>query len=207
MTDTVARIISWLLHPLFMCVYAALIYYFMMPQVMAFSNQGQWVVIALLLLTTVLLPAASVFVLVRMGRVRSLQMEEQQQRNWPLLQTTLIYGMCYYMMKDKNIPVFIVLFVLGALLNMIIALICNQRWKISLHSIGAAGLAGGIAALFLRSGDGPVWIAALLFVLAGAVGTARLQLRAHSPVQVAVGLVAGFVVQFGVVFFLWKDGF
>lgn len=205
MADLAARALSWLFHPLFMCVYAALIYYFMLPQVLAFSNQGQWVVIALLLLTTVLLPAASVFVLVRMGRVRSMQMEEQQQRNWPLLQAALIYGMCYYMMKDKNIPSFIVLFVMGALLNMILALLVNLRWKISLHSIGAAGLAGGIAALFLRSGDGPVWLAALLFVLAGAVGTARLQLRAHSPAQVAAGLIAGFVLQFGLVFLLWTE--
>lgn len=184
-----------------MCVYAALIYYFMLPQVSEFANEERLPVLLLLALTTVLLPAASVLILVRLGRIKSMHIEEQHQRNWPLLQVSFIYALCYFMMKDKNIPHFIILFVFGALINMIVSLLVNLRWKISLHSIGTAGLAGGITALFLRAEDGSVWLAALLLVLAGAIGSARLQLRAHTPAQVVVGLLTGFVVQFSLIFF------
>ncbi|MGL5891104.1 MAG: hypothetical protein ACRC3B_14540 [Bacteroidia bacterium] len=203
----ISHFLSWLLHPLFMCVYAALIYYFMLPQVSEFANDSRMPVLLLLALTTVLLPAASVFILVRLGRVKSMQIEEQHQRNWPLLQVSFIYALCYFMMKDKNIPHFIVLFVFGALINMIISLLVNLRWKISLHSIGTSGLAGGITALFLRADDGSAWLVALLFVLAGAIGSARLQLRAHTPAQVAVGLLTGFAVQFLLIFFFLREAF
>lgn len=188
-----------------MCVYAALVYYFLLPGVAQFDNESRTKILLLLLTTTVALPAASVFTLVRMGFVNNMQIEEQHKRNWPLLQTAIIYLMCFFIMKDKQIPHFIVLFVLGAMISMVLALLVNLKWKISLHAIGMGGCCGGILALFMRLHEGPVWLLALLFVLAGALGTARLHLRAHTPAQVYAGFALGFFVQWGLLFFLLQQ--
>jgi hypothetical protein len=188
-----------------MTTYAALAYYFLFPAIAQLNEVSRNYVLLLIGLCTAALPALSVAVLVRMGNIDSLHIEERKQRNWPLLQTVFIYFVVFYLLKDKPVPAFIVFFLLGAIAAMIVALLINLRWKISLHGIGAGGLCGGLSVLYMRTGEGPLWILMLFFILAGALGSARLQLRAHQPAEVAAGLIGGFLIQF-LILFLWMPG-
>jgi hypothetical protein len=179
-----------------MTTYATLAYYFLIPSVAQFNEVSRNYVLLLIVVCTAVLPALSVVALVRLGNIDSLHIEERKQRNWPLLQTVFIYFIVFYLLKDKPVPSFIVYFLLGAIAAMLIALLINLKWKISLHGIGAGGLCGGLSVLYMQTGEGSIWILALSFILAGALGSARLQLRAHQPAEVAVGLISGFFIQF-----------
>jgi membrane-associated phospholipid phosphatase len=52
----------------------------------------------------------------------------------------------------------------------------------------------------MQEGD-PLWLTTW-FILAGVLGTARLLVNAHTPLQILAGFVLGFAVEFGLAFFL-----
>jgi membrane-associated phospholipid phosphatase len=124
-------------------------------------------------------------------------MEEQRERNWPLLQTAIVYGVAFYVLVQvKRIPPVIPLFILGATSAMVIAMLINLKWKISLHMIGIGGLCGGITCMYVLLHEGnPIWLA-LLYLCAGALGSARLLLLAHNSLQILSGFVLGFAIEF-----------
>lgn len=133
----------------------------------------------------------------RMGKVSTVFIEEKRERSWPLLMAAAIYLFTYYfILNHPRVPMFISVFVLGAAGAMILALVINLKWKISLHMIGMGGLCGALTAVyyFMQEGD-PVWLCSW-FILAGLLGTARLILNAHTPLQILVGFVLGFTVEF-----------
>ncbi len=181
-----------------MVTYAAAIYLFLLPSDFAPIAPGlPWKILGLLFISTVLMPLTFVYMMLRMGRIDNMQMERQQERNWPLLTTAMIYAGGYYALYSRAVPVFIQLFLLGAVIGMLASLLVNLKWKISLHMIGIGGLCGGLTAALMGGIDGSPWLIAGCFIAAGMLGTARLYLRAHSPAQVLAGFVVGFAVEFG----------
>jgi len=180
-----------------MPTFATLAYFYLFPSVTQIANFDiVWRLLFVVVIATVILPLLSVFIMLRFGKISSLYMDDRRERNWPLLQSAIIYAAAFYVLKDKA-PVFIPLFILGAISAMVIAMLINLRWKISLHMIGMGGLCGGFAALFLIAQEGnPLYLAAA-FLLAGMLGTARLLLNAHTPMQILAGFLLGFVLELG----------
>lgn len=72
-----------------------------------------------------------------------------------------------------------------------VALVITLYWKISIHTACAAGT---LAILILEFGA-PMWA---LLPLVAAIAWARVVLRDHTPAQVTVGAVVGFVVASGI---------
>lgn len=124
-------------------------------------------------------------------------MEEQRERNWPLLQTAIVYGVAFYVLvQAKRIPPVIPVFILGATSAMVVAMLINLKWKISLHMIGIGGLCGAITSMYIMLQEGnPIWLA-LIFLCAGVLGSARLMLLAHNSLQILSGFILGFVIEF-----------
>jgi hypothetical protein len=190
-------IISVIFHPMMMVTFAGIIYFFFIPSDFDFPDPSIPLrILGMIITSTILLPVVSVLLMVRMGKVQSVEMEQQRERNWPLLQSAIIYLVAYYVLHSRVVPVFIQLFILGAIIGILVSLVINLRWKISLHMIGIGGLCGGISiVMMLQSGASPL-ILAFCFMIAGLLGTARLYLNAHTPAQIFAGFVTGFAVQF-----------
>lgn len=192
-----ANFLSAVFHPMMMVTIAAIIYFYLIPSDFTFSDPGiPPKIIGMLFVSTVIIPVLSMLLMLRFGRIKSLQMERQEERNWPLLQAVIIYLAAYYVMHSRVVPIFIQLFLLGAIMGILISLVVNLKWKISLHMIGIGGLCGGIAAgMILQQGGSPL-ILSICFLTAGMLGSARLYLQAHSPAQIFTGFATGFTVQF-----------
>ena len=174
----------------------ALCYFLLFPSVASLMNPVQmWLIIGVVVASTLALPLLSVLIMLRFGKISTIYMEDKRERNWPLLQTAIVYAAAFYVLKD--IPVFIPIFILGAIASMVIAMVINLKWKISLHMIGIGGFCGGLAALFILTQEGsPVYLA-FAFILAGVLGTARLLLEAHTSMQILAGFMLGFTVELG----------
>jgi hypothetical protein len=191
-----------MLHPLLMVTYGSLIYFFILPsEFQAFDNSVYYKILGLIFISTFVFPVFSGLVMKRFGYVSDMQMEKRKERNWPLLQTAVIYFVIYYIIHSKAIPAFIQLFLLGSIIGILFALVVNLRWKISLHMIGAGGLCGAISAIMLTLGIGSPLIPALCFTATGMLGTARLYLNCHTPAQILAGFLGGFGIEFGIIYF------
>jgi hypothetical protein len=188
-----------------MTSYAAVIYFYFLPTPFDYSETPIPLLTIFLLLTgTVFFPGISVLLMRRAsGITTNLQMEDPRERNWPLLQTSIVYAICYWFMRNPSIPEFIKLFLLGATCSLVLILIINLRWKISMHTAGIGGLCGGITTYMFLSGNVSLSLLSLVFLLAGITGTARLLLNAHTPAQVYAGFFLGFVIEFGILIVLF----
>lgn len=180
-----------------MATYATAIYVFVLPSPYVYSDTRiPYFLVGLVATGTFMLPAFFSLLMLRMGKINSLQMETIGERNWPLVFTTAIYFVILYVLHTRAIPTFIQIFVLGSTASMIVALVVNLKWKISLHMIGAGGLCGGIAANMYVTGDGPMKVLALVVIVSGAIASARHYLGSHSFGQLFVGYLSGFAIMF-----------
>ncbi|HET6993119.1 MAG TPA: PAP2 family protein [Bacteroidia bacterium] len=193
--------VSVIFHPMMMVTFSSLIYLFLIPSDFGFPDSSIPLrIIGMVITSTVLLPIVCILLMLRYGKIESVEMESQKERNWPLLLSAIIYLAPYYVLHSRIVPVFIQLFILGAIMGILIALVVNLKWKISLHMIGIGGLCGGISvAMMLQDGASP-FILSACFIIAGLLGTARLYLQAHSPMQIFAGFATGFLVQFLLLF-------
>lgn len=186
-----------------MATYATALFLFVLPSDLVPPDPSIPVKIIFLIgIGTFIFPAVFVFTLVKSRRITNLKMENANERNWPLLVTSVIYGSCYYALQRSAIPGFIILFLLGATCTMVLTLLINLRWKISLHMTGIGGLCGGLSALMLLGESMSIPILSGAFLVAGLVGTVRLYLRAHNEAQVGAGFLLGFAAEFFLLFLL-----
>jgi membrane-associated phospholipid phosphatase len=120
--------------------------------------------------------------------------------------------------NNSQIPVAFTTFVLGSTIALFIAFFLNIFSKISAHAVGMGGLIGMVTILmllydyhsfafeipFVGSMEMSLnTLLMLIILLAGIVGSSRLLLKAHEPVQIYSGYIVGFSAQFFALFALF----
>jgi hypothetical protein len=196
-----ARIISILFQPLLMPVYAVTLLlnaetwltYTVFPQL-------RYALYLIVTMTTFVLPAMTVIMFLKRNVIRSLEMQERKERNWPYITTLLFYAAGWFLLNKLPLPRVFGNVMLGSSVAILFAFMINLRWKISIHMIGLGGLAGmffAIATLFNFNLTAPM---IAIIAAAGITASSRLILQAHSPAQVYFGFVFGFAVEWAFVY-------
>ncbi len=192
-----AKIISSVLHPLLMPVIGLLILF----NTNSYINHTvplelKKVVMLMVMLCTFIVPLLITLILVQRKIISSLEMENAKERIIPYTFTIIFYIFTLYNLKRAHLPPIIFDFIIGATLSVILAFIINLKWKISAHMIGIGGLIGALLAVsfILKIYMTPYIILAL--IAAGFIGSARLILKVHTPLQVYLGLLLGVTCQF-----------
>ena len=212
MLRLLAHILSFAFHPLLMPTYMLILLLLVNPYL--FSVRSIWdqtPLILLVFLSTFALPAFGVLLMKFLGMVRSLHLRSRQERIGPYILTGIFYLWVFINFKnDGRIPREFTAFMLGATIALFLAFFLNNFVKISAHAAGMGGLlAMVVITLMLFDYDsfaletalfGTFRIsmsALLMFVIlcCGAVGSARLYLRAHELPEVVGGYLIGFFSQ------------
>lgn len=201
MNKQLATAFSYVFHPLMMSTYLFSIIVWLSPYnvlPVGFSTTGSAVLIALVWITTFLIPALSLFVLKMSGNITSLTLKNREERITPIIYTTVMYGVTTYLfgVKVELGPLISVLLGISTLLIGLTGLI-TLFWKISIHTLALGGLIGMLMAINQNTSIPNITVMLfVLFVLSGVVASARLKLNAHSPIQVYSGFVLGVFVSF-----------
>ncbi|MCR9287905.1 MAG: hypothetical protein NXI23_11010 [Bacteroidetes bacterium] len=183
------------------------------------SIRAQTLLILLIFLSTFLLPAISVSMMKALGMVESFELKDKQERIGPYIITGIFYMWIFINFKNNSqIPVAFTTFVLGSTIALFIAFFLNIFSKISAHAVGMGGLIGMVTILmllydyhsfafeipFVGSMEMSLnTLLMLIILLAGIVGSSRLLLKAHEPVQIYSGYIVGFSAQFFALFALF----
>ncbi|WGK65615.1 hypothetical protein [Croceiramulus getboli] len=188
------KLLSYLFHPIFMPVFGSLLYFGLSPR---YIPRGlMYAKLFGIAIMTILVPILFFLLFKNLKIVSSIFLEEVSQRKIPLLaQITLLLFILRTVLEGYEFPELHYFFV-GILFSSVLALILVLiRIKASLHSAGISGVLTFITALSIHFNENIIVLLALLVLLTGALITARLFLKAHTPAEIVWGLVVGVAPQ------------
>lgn len=209
-----AQGISIVLHPLLVPTYMLILLLVVNPflfGINSISERNGRLTLLMVFLYTFFVPMVSVLVMRFLGMMKSLEMADRTERIGPFLVTGVLYLWIFYnFWNSPIIPTAYTAFMLGVVIALFAAFFVNLFSKISLHAVGMGGLVAMVAITMLLFSGSSFTLAlggwgtysvsvTLLFIvvvfLAGLVGTCRLFLRAHEPLDLYGGYLVGFTAQ------------
>lgn len=144
-------------------------------------------------ISTILMPSLLIHLYRRVQGWTSKELGRKERRIVPYLISILCYFGCFFLMEYRNTPRVISIILVAALVIQMVCALINVWWKISTHTAGIGGLAGGLVVYSIAFSFNPIWWLAFVILLAGMVGTARMILRQHTLAQVVTGFLVGVV--------------
>ena len=221
MPRLLAQVISFIFHPLLIVTYMLVLLLLVNPYLFGVSSIGDRASKLLILqvfLSTFFIPVVAVAMLLFTGMIQSFEMKSRQERIGPYIITGIFYlWMFRNFLDNPSIPTAFTCFLLGATIGLFFAFFVNIFSRISAHAVGVGGLLGMVViTMLLFSYDtftilsprgtlevGMSTILLLAILIAGLVGTARLALQAHEPMDLYGGYLVGFASQFMALRFLF----
>lgn len=211
MSRAFARFLSFVAHPLLVLSYVLLLQMALDPcsfGARQMSDPQSVVLLMSVFVCTVVLPGFAVALMKPLGLIKSLEMEDKQDRIGPYIVSGVFYlWLVKNLLSDGQTPQLYVIFALGATIGLFLAFLINIFSKISAHAVGMGGLVAMLLFLVVDWNDAGIvvplpggglqistFVVLILgIVLAGLVGTARLALKAHEPADIYRGYAVGFV--------------
>lgn len=192
---------SYLFHPLFVSVYAALFYFFVTKDF--FYPYEIFLILFQIAILTVFLPISMYFLLKSLGLARSsIMLHEKKERRLPLA----FQAMFYLVLIEHSFSTVVVpelyYFFLGALISTLLTLVLIVlHFKASIHMIAITGMTLFIMAISIHYGIPFVSLVAFFIVMTGVVASSRLHMQAHTMRELLVGIIVGALPQIALWYF------
>lgn len=193
----IAKIISYIFHPLFIPTYIFAWLVLRFPfEFAGITPTGLMLRKISVFWITAFFPAFSVFLLWRLKFINSIFLKTQKERIIPYIISMIFYWWMWYLSRNfSDQPAALKFFFLGIFYATIPSLILNNFFKISMHAIGvAAALTFVILTCFYYQ----LYLGAdiaLITLLTGIVCTSRFIVSDHTNLDVYSGLIVGALCQ------------
>ncbi len=187
MSQKFARVVSNILNPFLVCFITIVL--MVAHTADSFSGAAKWTAIALVF--SVVPVFIFMFVQVKRKKMESMFPEGQGQRRVIYALASAFSAVGYVMMLRFGAPHLLAVSFLAGLLSVIIFMLINLYWKISVHT---AFLSASVVVLTVVLGGQAAWV----FVLLPLVGWSRLTLKMHTLAQVIAGAMLGAVIISGI---------
>ncbi len=202
MNHKIANILSAIFHPVFLPTYTILILFALKSYLSAILPvKLKFIILGIIVLITILIPLFFTYLFLLKGIIQTEKMENKHERILPYLISCVFFYLCYHILRQLPIPQTYEMFMLGATFIILISFIINFFWLISIHMAAIGGITGLLAGLYYQQGIDTLCLLSVFILLSGLLGTARLSLNAHKPVQVYTGFMAGFSIMFVIILF------
>jgi membrane-associated phospholipid phosphatase len=195
-------LLSYALQPLVVPSLIFLFILFSAPQATSMGNWEKWYVLLVVFLTTFAIPVLSIVTMKLTKNISSLQMKDKEERLLPFSMVSLFYMMSTYFFHTKfNLEPLLIQTLVSITICLILLTSITFFWKISAHMTAISGLLAIMVAVAIQF-PGHDFLFLLLggILVTGALGSSRLYLNAHTPLEV----FGGFVLGFGVCFFCFR---
>lgn len=192
-----AKFISIIMHPVLMPTYA-LVLIFQLSNYLDYTTPPsvKFALFMIVIFNTLVMPVLISWLLLKRGLIKSFNMDKREERIVPFICNTVLMMVAYYMISRISVPKIFSMLLLGAAASVVLAILINLKWKVSIHMIGIGGITGmffGLSTFLLIDLRFPILVSLLV---AGIIGTARLCMGAHKPAQLYAGFFVGFCCEF-----------
>jgi hypothetical protein len=184
-----SKYISVALHPVLIPTLATLLFFIVTPTY--FPSNQIYIILLFIFFGSYILPLLLLVFFKKIHLISSFEIKETRERRIPVLcflSISLVLGKGLYRLADFQLLSFI--FIGGFVALSITYLLLFLNFKTSLHVLGASGFTTFIILISYYYSLNLIGLIALLFFLTGLLGTARLILKAHKPIE----LIAGFII-------------
>jgi len=189
-----ARTASVVLHPFVVPVYIMAVLLFADTAFASYAMRFKIYLMWVAALYTLVIPVLSLLILHSAGRLRSLRVDEREDRIVPLAVGSACYILCAITIGRIPSAELLHRFMLAAACCEMMCLAVSYVWKISLHLTAMGGCVALFAVLAVAGiGNLTPYLAAAVLA-AGALASSRLYLGCHNLGQVAGGFFGGFFV-------------
>jgi hypothetical protein len=192
---------SYIFHPIFISIIATFLYFLF--TLSDFKTAEIIFIFIQITILTILIPIAFYFILRSTGRIDSIMIADIDQRKIPLLLQCFI--IILLVQKSITIERYAELhfFFLGALLSTITALVfLFFNIKASLHMLAISSLTVFVFGLNIHHQANTISLVLFFVLMNGFVASSRLEMKAHTPKELLIGLLIGSISQL-LLLFLW----
>ena len=191
---------SYIFHPLFISVYAVLLFFFFGKH--NYNYQEVYLVIIQIVIITIFIPVTVYYLLLSLGRVDSIMLAHKNQRRLPLLFHAIL--LLILIRKSITIDYFPILyfFFLASFISTFWAFVfLFTRFKVSLHQLAIASFTVFAIGISLHYNVRMVGIVVPLILCNGIVASSRLEMKAHTSTELILGGLIGAIPQIGLMYF------
>jgi membrane-associated phospholipid phosphatase len=199
----VAKLLSYLFHPLLMSTYLLGVLFFFAPYgigVDLLPHESRGILLLVVCIYTFIIPVLGVYGMVQLKFVEDITLRKLEDRRYPFWLTVAVYLAATYFFGWKFTQIAgiapVLRVVLGSItVSIVLVGIISFFWQISAHMTGIGGVTGFLMAALLKLEDYsllPPFLLAL--IISGWVAASRLQLNAHTMNEVLAGFLLGLLV-------------
>lgn len=192
--DKLLKSISYIFHPLVMPLLGVLFYFSKSPRYIPIEII-QAKVISLFILT-IILPILLYFLLKTIGLVNSINLGTTKERIYPLILNGVVILIVLQRILTPSQSIELYFFFVGILIsNIACLLLAIMKFKPSIHMMGISGLFMFFIALSIHFSININGTLALMAIIMGAIASSRLHLKAHTYVELIIGVFIGLFPQ------------
>jgi hypothetical protein len=185
---------SYVFHPIFIPVYAALFYFFFNDSY--YTNLEKYFTIIQIVIITMVIPLLVFFLLRSVKQVDSIMIAEISQRKIPLLiQCFLTILLVQKSITLDHFPELHFFFLAGLLSTIIALVLLFFKTKASLHMVAISALTIFVIGLSIHNQTRNINTIAFLVLMNGFVASSRLEMKAHTAKELVIGFLLGVLPQ------------
>ena len=164
-----SNIISFVFHPLLMVTYG-IVLALMFTFLAIYPLPVKLLIAGGTFISTAIVPGLFIFLLVKNGAAGDIELSDRKERVVPYLIFITSILVCIFFLYKMLMPFWLLAMLIGACVALVIALCINMI--------------------------NPYWAFIVVLIVAGLLGTSRIFLKRHTPMQVYAGFCLGFICTF-----------
>lgn len=188
------KFISVILHPIVIPTIGVLLFLALTPDII--RKERQYLLISIVFFSTYIIPIISLIILKALGLIKSFQVESIQERKIPLfLMLIIFYTLGKFLINIDTFKSLGILFYSINLSLVIIYFLFFFKVKTSLHIVSLSSALGFFLIYGTINSIAILPIAIVMILLTGILASARLNLKAHNPLEIYIAFFLGLTSQ------------
>lgn len=184
-----------------MPVFATLFYFLI--DLNAYNTGQKYLILLQIAIITLFIPVCFFFLLRSLGKIDSIMLADLAQRKIPLfIQCLLLFILISKSITIDAIPELFFFFGGGLVSTFLALAFAFGRIKVSLHMMGISALTAFVVGLSFHNETNALLAITGLVFANGLVASSRLEMKAHSGSELAIGFLCGLIPQV-VLWYAW----
>ena len=192
----IAKIFSYVFHPLFIPVYIT--YFIFTVRAYEFAGidpRSKMLRLLLIAITCTFMPLVSVLLLRALNFIDSIYLKTQKDRIVPYIVSMTFYFSVWVYFKKNHVEADLVRMALAIFNASVAGFLLNIIMKVSMHAIAMGVMTAFIAFLAFQETVNLSLYLTIALLISGFVCTSRLIVSDHRPREIYIGFIAGVLSQ------------